>query len=32
MCTAKNYLSALEKEMELRLNGYQTSLLEAEYI
>ena len=32
MCTIKNYLHALDKEIQLRLNGYQTSLLEAEFI
>ncbi len=28
MCTIKNYIHALDKETQLRLNGYQTSLLE----
>lgn len=32
MCTAVNYLQALEKEIELRLNGYQTCIADPEYI
>ncbi len=28
MCTIKNYLLARDKEIQLRLNGYQTTLLE----
>lgn len=32
MCTAINYLHALEKEIELRLNGYQTCIAVPEYI
>lgn len=31
MCTIKNYLDALDKEIQLRLNGYQTTLLEAKF-
>ena len=32
MCTAVNYLQALEKEIELRLNGYQTCVAVPDYI
>ena len=32
MCTAVNYLQALEKEIELRLNGYQTCITVPDYI
>jgi len=32
MCTAINYLHALEKEIELRLNGYQTCVAVPDYI
>lgn len=32
MCTTKNYLHALEKEMKLRLNGFQTSLVNATFV
>ena len=31
MCVAKNYLHALDKECNLRFNGYQTSFVEANY-
>lgn len=31
MCTIKNYLDTLDKEIQLRLNGYQTTLLEAKF-
>lgn len=31
MCTTKHYLHALEKEIELRLNGFQTTLFEGEF-
>ena len=32
MCTTKHYLHALEKEIELRLNGFQTTLFEGKYL
>ena len=32
MCKAKNYLHALEKESELRTNGFQTSFVEAKFL
>lgn len=32
MCTIKNYLLALDKEIQLRLYGYQTTLLEAKFL
>lgn len=32
MCTTKNYLHALEKEIELRLNGFQTSIADENFI
>lgn len=32
MCTTKHYLHALEKEIELRLNGFQTTLFEGQYL
>ncbi len=31
MCTIKNNLDTLDKEIQLRLNGYQTTLLEAKF-
>ena len=32
MCTTKNYLHAIEKEIELRLNGFQTTLFEGKFL
>lgn len=32
MCTTKHYLHALEKEIELRLNGFQTTLFEGKFL